>query len=378
MVNGQAASTTTTAPYQFTFTASTTDSTVIIGATAADFGNNVGQAANITLNLIPDPGTTVTGRVIDRNSNPVEGATVTANGNRSATTAADGSFSVAGVQTILGNISVTATITISGKKFSGRSGSVAPVLGGTTNVGDIIIRPGQLFGSSPSGNEAGTNPNGLFLIDTTTGLATLIGTPANVTKGLSDVSFDPATGTLYAMHGSATRGAELLTLDPVNAHIISRVTVSDPFRSLFGSDALAHDFSGNLFAGGWSNGRLLRLNPANGVVLSDLNISNGDSNSHLADLAVDPVTGSLWATRGNSGGGGARLIIINPTTGAITFGFNPATNKVITAIAFDNEGNLFVALDGDQLATIDKSTGAVTLIGTGFGGPKIAGLGFQH
>jgi hypothetical protein len=376
-VNGQLAFTTSTTPYQYTFTAPSTGSTLTIGATVIDFGGNIGQATNVTLNLIPDPGTTVIGRVIDRNDNPVAGVSVTAAGNRSTITDPDGTFTISGVPTILGDVFVTATITVSGKKLSGRSGSVAPVPGGTTNVGDIIIRPGALFGSSPDGKDAGPSPNSLFLIDTTTGLATLIGTPANVTNGLSDVSFDPVTGTLYAMHGSAVRGAELLTLDPNNAQVLSRLTVSDPFRFLSGSDALAHDFSGNLFAGGWSSGRLLRLNPATAVVLFDVDVTGSGGNNHLADLAVDPTTGKLWATRGNSSGGDRRLITLDPATGAATFLLVPKTARVITAIAFDSDGLLYAALDGDQLALVNKTTGDITPIGTGFGF-KIAGLGFQQ
>lgn len=133
-----------------------------------------------------------------------------------------------------------------------------------------------------------------------------------------------------------------------------------------------------LFAGAWSQGRLLRLDPATGVVLFDVDVTGSGGNNHLADLAVDPITGSLWATRGNSTGGGRVLIILNPETGVATFLLSPQTGSVIPAIAIDDEGTLFASLDGDQLAIVDKQTGAVTLIGTGFGGPKISGLGFQR
>jgi hypothetical protein len=56
----------------------------------------------------------------------------------------------------------------------------------------------------------------------------------------------------------------------------------------------------------------------------------------------------------------------------------PDTAAVVTAIAFDSEGTLYAALDGKQLAIIDKTTGKITLIGAGFGGAKISGLGFQQ
>lgn len=377
LVNGQLVSTTSAAPYQFTFNAPATGSTLTLGATATDFGNNVGQAQNVALNLIPDPGTTVIGRVIDRDGNGVAGATVTAPGDKSATSNNNGAFSIAGVPTIQGNIFVRATLVVDGKKLFGRSSAIAPVPGGVTNVGDVTLKSGALFGSSPGGRDAGPKPGSLFSIDTQTGVATLIGTPANVPDGLSDLSFDPGTGTLYVMHGSAQRGAELLTVDPGNAQVLTRVTVSDPIRILTGSDGLAHDFSGNLFAGGWAEGRLLRLNPQTGVVLSDINVTGSGGNNHLADLAVDPTTGKLWATRGSSTGGERRLLTIDPNTGAATFLLSPKTTRVITAIAFDSDGVLYAALDGDQLATVNKTTGDIVLIGTGFGF-KIAGLGFQQ
>ena len=142
--------------------------------------------------------------------------------------------------------------------------------------------------------------------------------------------------------------------------------------------ALAHDFSGNLFAGGWSLGRLLKLNPATGVVLSDLDVTGSGGNNHLADLAVDPTTGKLWATRGNSNGGNRLLIVLDPATGAAILLLTPSTTSVITAIAFDSEGTLYAALDGERLGTVNKTTGQVTTIGAGFGGIKISGMGFQH
>ena len=137
--NGQLVSTTSGTPYQFTFTAPTTGSTLTLGATALDFGNNVGQAPNVTLNLIPDPGTTVNGRVIDANQNVVSGATVTVTGGLTTTSRGDGTFSISGVPMRLGNLVVTASKTVEGLFLSGSSAPVPPVRGGTTNVGDIVI-----------------------------------------------------------------------------------------------------------------------------------------------------------------------------------------------------------------------------------------------
>ncbi len=130
--------------------------------------------------------------------------------------------------------------------------------------------------------------------------------------------------------------------------------------------------SGNLLAG--TAGSILKIHPATGIVLSDVNVTDGLNNIHLSDLAVDPTTRLLWAGRGGNFPG--RLVVVDPDTGVVTFLLDIVTGVKITAVAFDNNGTLFASLEGNQLAIIDKSTGSVTPIGTGFGGPKISGLGF--
>lgn len=141
LVNGQVVFTDSAAPYEFSLTVPVGAPGLTLGATAIDLGGNVGAAANVQLNVIPDPKTTVNGRVLDHDQHPIEGATVTANGQRTATTAADGTFSVSGVPTINGNIIVNVTATVAGVQLEGKSAPVAPVAGGTTNVGDIVMVP---------------------------------------------------------------------------------------------------------------------------------------------------------------------------------------------------------------------------------------------
>ena len=145
LVNGQVVFTATSAPYQFNFTVPLNATSLILGATAVDLGGNVGTAQNIEISVIPDPGTTVVGRVLDNNKSPVAGATVTSTGGKTSTTALDGTFSISGVPTVLGPVNVTATATIGSATRGGISVSVQPVAGGTTNVGDIIIGQGGIF-----------------------------------------------------------------------------------------------------------------------------------------------------------------------------------------------------------------------------------------
>ncbi len=53
LVDGQTLFTTSAAPYQFQYTVPGTATMLIFGATAVDFGNNVGAAQNVPLTLSP-------------------------------------------------------------------------------------------------------------------------------------------------------------------------------------------------------------------------------------------------------------------------------------------------------------------------------------
>src|SRR5262249_23560190 len=120
-------------------TAPGSGSVLTLGAQAVDFGGNVGTAPDVTVNLVPDPGTTVVGTVVDVNQNGVAGATVSVTGGLSTTTQSDGTFSIPWAPTILGNLVVSATTTINGVLLKGDSAPLQPVRGGTTNAGNIVI-----------------------------------------------------------------------------------------------------------------------------------------------------------------------------------------------------------------------------------------------
>lgn len=141
LVNGQVVFTSTAPPYQYNFVVPTGVTSVTLGANAVDLGGNVGTAPPVTVNVIPDPGTTVVGTVVDTSQNPVAGATVSAPGGLTATSAADGTFSIPGVPTIGGSVIVTASLTQNGQLLGGSSAAFPAVRGGTTNVGTIVISP---------------------------------------------------------------------------------------------------------------------------------------------------------------------------------------------------------------------------------------------
>ena len=138
LVNGNIVFTASSLPYEFAFTAPLTVGPLTLGATAVDLGGNLGTAQNVIVNVVPDPGTTVIGRVVDFSGNPLAGATVNIF-TFTSTTQTDGTFSIPGVPTVTGNLAVSATAFVNGTLLTGRSATVAPVVGGTTNVGDIVV-----------------------------------------------------------------------------------------------------------------------------------------------------------------------------------------------------------------------------------------------
>ena len=115
-----------------------------IEATATD---NLGRetTADLTVPVGPDPLTTAEGRVVDEDTVPVEGATVTCAGV-SELTAADGTFSVPGIASISPAIQCTATLVqAGGAALRGTPALVPPVRGGITSFGDVVASPTALF-----------------------------------------------------------------------------------------------------------------------------------------------------------------------------------------------------------------------------------------
>jgi PEP-CTERM motif-containing protein len=114
------------------------------------------------------------------------------------------------------------------------------------------------------------------------------------------------------------------------------------------------------------------LNPSTGAVEATV----GPIGYQITGLAIDPTTGTLY-------GGTSRiesfhgLLTINKSTGAGTVvGAYDTPGETMADLAFDASGNLYGWLEpfSDDLYSIDKATGAATLVGDSGLGTATTGL----
>lgn len=140
LVDGQVVFTSTSAPYEYALTVPTGVGALTLGARAIDLGGNVGSAPDVPVLVAPDPLTTVTGRVTNIEGVALAGAVVTAPGGRTATTDADGRFTITGVPSVLGNIFASFVwIDATNVALTGTSTAFPPVRGGTTDLGTTTL-----------------------------------------------------------------------------------------------------------------------------------------------------------------------------------------------------------------------------------------------
>ena len=140
VVDGQTVFTDTTFPFQFNVAVPSGVTSMLIGARAIDLGGNIGVAPDVLLDVETDELTTLSGRVLEPAGGvPVAGATVTALGEFSAVTLPDGTFTIGNVSTVAGDLRAFASGDVGGEILTAASARVAPVPGGITDAGDILL-----------------------------------------------------------------------------------------------------------------------------------------------------------------------------------------------------------------------------------------------
>ncbi len=205
-VNGQSVLQDTVAPYVFYYPVPLGTTAFTVSATAVDFGGNIGASQTLTFNAIPDPDTTVIGRVVDGSHNPLAGFLVQVL-SQSTTSAADGTFSISGVPTIGGAITALTRGVGEGSVRVGTSTTVGPVPSGITNVGDIVTvsRPSIVVSSSGGA---------ISVVDTSQNPPTVTPTVGVFGANGEGVSVTPDVSKAFVSYGNGIRVLDLTSTPP--------------------------------------------------------------------------------------------------------------------------------------------------------------------
>lgn len=421
LVNGQVVFTSTAAPYQFNLVVPSGSPSLTLGATAIDLGANVGTAQDVTVRVIPDPGTTVIGTVLDRNGNPVAGATVATFGGLSAITQADGSFSIANVSTVQGDIVVTASATVNGVALRGASSAVAPVRGGTTDVGIVSVSSAVFetnFGTLVARCDDCSSPQALpfpFTFFGQTFNSVFVNNNGNLTFNSGDGTFTPSIGgfpsrprispfwdDLISSGGPATEGLYVNNALPgefvvtwLHQQIFCCVGDDTMQATLFPDGRIQFAYNGiTTIAGSTSSGAIVGITPGGNVPLTQVDYVSSPSFTTAGRTSIleqfvnssNPfnLDGSFVLFTPNAAGGYDVQFVppvpaTTPRLSAATLAAQP-TGATVQGTAFDSQGNPLAGVEidvtcsmhlGYQGVTTTDQNGHYSIAGVPFGGISV-------
>lgn len=334
-------------PYRYTVRVPATAGPLTLVARATD---TIGQEATAEAHyeVVPDPATTAEGRVVDGAGQGVEGAELLCVG-LPGTSGADGYFSVPGIPTVRGRISCGVR---SGADLAGRSAPVAPVAGGVTRLGDVVLAAPRLFLASGNGPEL--RPGRLHLFESGSGRLVPWGSGVEP-DGLSGLT-DDGQGTLLAstvgfsfqpgggqsgFSKSTSPSSRLLRIDPETGAVLATIgplSTSDGFQPAL-QDLTFEPASGRTFALDRDQGTLYQLDLAAGRVMALAENLPGNGNAALAAgpdgllkllafdgvrpvlLTLDPMDGRTLVAEpvaGSAGGSSVEVVggmTLEPATG---------------------------------------------------------------
>lgn len=311
-------------PYEFAVRVALGPTTLSLQAEASDDRGQSTLSSPVVVAVIPDPATTVEGRVVDGVGVGVADADVTCGGIEDLSVG-DGSFSLAGVATLAGAVSCRAEVTVGGETLVGATAPVAPVAGGITDVGSVVVLPQLLY--LGAGDAAGFFPPGRLLVRDDPNDRLLAWSEPFSPSGISGLAFD-ALGGLYAT--TIEPGAQAVRTGPVPATGRAR------------SPSLRPRADPAPLGGGFGETSLLRLDPDSGQVLAELGrvVDAEGSGVVIEDLAFDPASGKLFGVDAERFGGSV-VYAIDLATAVAT--------PVLTGMSLDSAA---LAIGGDGLVYV--------------------------
>jgi hypothetical protein len=204
----------------------------------------------------------------------------------------------------------------------------------------------------------------LFTIDLSTGATTLIG-PVAGAYALPAVAVGPA-GQLWAAN-----------LDPSLYHVGAFDASFDSLGIMSGYEiqAMECDENGILYGMDTLNRQLVTIDPATAAVTVIAPV--GDD---LSGMAFDPTDGTLYASSSGEADVRDAVFTVDKVTGATTLVGQTGLGGAIPGLCFDDAGQLYAVKGGgnrlNDLLAIDKATGGATVIGS-TGLKSVSGLAYR-
>lgn len=237
-------------------------------------------------------------------------------------------------------------------------GPLVDAAGNAYGLTGLAFQPntGILFGSTS--NQSPTNNRHLVTVNPATGLVTDVGDfDPNGGSTMSDITFDPTTGTLYAWRAASGHG--LYTVNPATG----LATLVGGQTGDFGGGGLAASLTGTLFstpdgATGSPGGHLNTVNPVTGNPTAVGLLSGGGPVPLIINSMDFNSAGVLFGVQGQ--GANMHLVTINTATAALT-DIGPSASG-LDALAFQRMG---------APAAVPEPA-SVTLLGLGAAGLIVA------
>ncbi len=226
----------------------------------------------------------------------------------------------------------------------------------------------RLIGLQPVASPPGvyaTGPTHVLAIETSPFSVTTIGTvPGEMLSGLDQ---QPGTGQVFASSGN--NGANPGSLFLINS-VTGAATLLGPI-GLAAVPSIVFDADGTLFASGWDG--LLTLDPATGASFIGglFGQSGGLTILGIDAIEIDPLTGILYGVSNTQfDGTPGDVFVINKLTGAATRlgelrSAGALLPKTLAGLAFDGSGSLYGSLGGGdgRIISIDLNTLTYSFLG---------------
>lgn len=228
-------------------------------------------------------------------------------------------------------------------------------------------------------SEATGSRDALVSLNRVTGVTTLIGRPG--TSNVEAIAFEPGGETLYAANEDVLGTLNLLTgAFTEKANVFGSGSGTEGTIEFIDVDGLSVDPTTGILYGTHRRDQperdvLIQIDKSTGAHVSGafggddyVVITGPDVLPDIDDIAVDPLTGEMFATS-NTGGDGGVLISVDKATGASTvvgeFGIDD-----IEGLAFFNDGQLYGSTGKDgrfpetrnSLFQINETSGAASLV----------------